>query len=97
MPEWLVELTLPDGSDCENLLYLFLTLNFGYIIYIYSFIKIELINFLINTFNFIFLNELLNYDMVIYNLGLILTKNGYEDLFFFYCLKSTEFNIAYKI
>jgi NADH:ubiquinone oxidoreductase subunit 5 (subunit L)/multisubunit Na+/H+ antiporter MnhA subunit len=97
MPRWLVELTLPSGSDCGNLLNLFLTLNFGYIVYIYSFIKIELINFFINTFNFILLNDLLNYDVTIHNLGLILINNGYEDLFFFYCLKSTEINIAYKV
>jgi NADH:ubiquinone oxidoreductase subunit 5 (subunit L)/multisubunit Na+/H+ antiporter MnhA subunit len=97
VPKWLVELTLPNGSDCGNLLNLFLTLNWGYIIYIYTFIKIDLMNVFINMFNFIFFSNLLDYDISIHSLGLSLDKNGFEDLLFFYCLKSTEFNIEYKI
>jgi NADH:ubiquinone oxidoreductase subunit 5 (subunit L)/multisubunit Na+/H+ antiporter MnhA subunit len=97
LPQWFLDITLPNGSDCNNLINLFLSLNFGYLIYIISFIKLELINFLLNVFNFLIFNDLLNYDLCINNLNLIFEKHGFNDLVFFYILKITEIKINYYV
>ena len=57
LPQWFLDLILPNGSDCTNTINLFLSLNFGYLIYIISFIKLELFNYLINTFNFFLMSH----------------------------------------
>ena len=87
LPQLFLDLILPVGSDFENFINLFLSLNFGYLIYILSFIKLELINYLISIFNFLIFNNLLNYDLSLNNISLMFDKHGFDDLVFFYILK----------
>ena len=97
LPQWFLELTLPNGSDCSNIINLFLSLNFGYLIYIFSFIKLELFNYIINIFNLLVFDDLLNYDLSVNTLNLIFEKHGFSDLVFFYILKITEFKVNYYV
>jgi len=97
LPKCFVDFMLPNGSDFENIFNLFLTLNVGYVLYIFSFIKFELFDFFINSFNFIFFDNIINYDYNCYNINQIFQKHGYEDLTFFYCLKITEINLEFKV
>lgn len=97
LPQWFLELTLPNGSDCSNIINLFLSLNFGYLIYIFSFIKLELFNYIINIFNLLVFGDLLNYDLSVNTLNLIFEKHGFSDLVFFYILKITEFKVNYYV
>jgi hypothetical protein len=97
LPQLFLDLILPNGSDINNIINLFLSLNIGYLIYIFSFIKLELFNYVINIFNFLIFNDLLNYDLTVNNLSLIFEKHGFSDLIFFYILKITEFKINYYV
>jgi hypothetical protein len=97
LPQFLLDLVLPNGSDCNNIISLFLSLNFGYLIYIFSFIKLELINYIVNVFNFLIFNDLLNYDFSVNNLNFIFETHGFNDLVFFYILKFTEIKMNYDI
>lgn len=97
LPQWLLDLTLPNGLDCNNIINLFLSLNFGYLIYILSFIKLELLNYLTNVFNFLIFNDLINYDLSVNSLSLVCEKHGFSDLVFFYVLKITEIKLNYNI
>jgi NADH:ubiquinone oxidoreductase subunit 5 (subunit L)/multisubunit Na+/H+ antiporter MnhA subunit len=97
LPQWFVDLTLPNGSDCNNIINLFLSLNFGYLIYIFSFVKLEILNYLTCVINFLIFNDLVNYDLSVTNLDLIFEKHGFSDLVFFYILKITEFKVNYYV
>lgn len=97
LPQWFVDLTLPNGSDCTNFINLFLSLNWGYLIYMFSFIKFELFNYLINAFNFVFFNDLINYDLSVNNLNSIFEQHGFSNLVFFYILKITELKVNYYV
>jgi hypothetical protein len=97
LPQWFLEFTLPNGSEYSNIISLFLSLNFGYLIYIFSFIKLELFNYLINIINLLIFNDLLNYDLSVKTLDLIFEKHGFSDLVFFYILKITEFKVNYFV
>lgn len=97
LPQWFVDLTLPNGSDCNNIINLFLSLNFGYLIYIFSFVKLEIFNYLSCLINFLIFNNLISYDLSVTNLDLIFEKHGFSDLVFFYILKITEFKVNYYV
>lgn len=97
LPQSFVDFMSPNGLDFNNMFNLVLTFNFGYVIYIISFIKFELIDLFINIFNFFFFNDILFYDRNFFNINQIFKKHGYDDLTFFYCLKITEFNINLKV
>jgi len=97
LPQCFVDFMSPNGLEFDNIFSLIVTFNFGYVTYIISFIKFELIDFFINSFNFIFSNNILNYDRSFYNIDQMFKKHGYEDLMFFYCLKITEININLKV
>jgi len=97
LPQELKNFLLPDGSEFHNLPSLFLTFNFWYGIYVLSFIKFELIEMFINSFNFIMSDEIIMYDQNVNNMNLMCKKHGYEDLTFFYCLKITEINLDFKV
>jgi hypothetical protein len=97
LPQWFLDLTLPNGSDCTNIINLFLSLNFGYLIYMFSFIKLELLNYITNIGNLLIFNDLLKYDLSVTNLDLIFEKHGFSDLIFFYILKITEFKVNYYV
>lgn len=97
LPQWFLDWTLPNGSDYYNLINLFLSLNIGYLIYIFSFIKLELINYLFNVINLLIFNDLLSFDLSSINLDSIVNKHGYSDLVFFYILKITELKINYYV
>jgi hypothetical protein len=97
LPQTFVDFMSPNGLEFGNIFNLLLTCNFGYVIYIISFIKFELIDFFINMLSFIFFDNILNYDYSNFNINQIFKKYGYEDLTFFYCLKMTEINISFKL
>jgi len=97
LPQWLLDITLPNGSDCTNIISLFLSLNIGYLVYMVSFIKLELFNYLINIFNFLIFNDLLSYDLSVNNLNFIFEEHGFTDLVFFYILKITEIKVNYYV
>jgi len=97
LPSFLVNFMLPNGSELSNFFNLMLTFNIGYVLYIFSFIKLELINLILNSFNFIFFGDLLSYDTSFKNLNQIFLKHSYEDLSFFYCLKITEINLDFRV
>jgi len=97
LPQFFVDFMSPNGLEFSNLYNFILTFNFGYFIYIFSFIKFELIDFFINILNFIIFDDILNYDSSYTNINKIFKKHGYDDLTFFYCLKITEFNINFKV
>jgi hypothetical protein len=63
----------------------------------FSFIKLELFNYIINVFNLLVFNDLLNYDLSVNTLNLIFEKHGFSDLVFFYILKITEFKVNYYV
>lgn len=97
LPKSFVDFTSPDGLEFGNIFSLILTCNFGYVIYIFSFIKYELLDFFINSLNFIFTDNVLNYDLSYINADKMLKKHGFDDLMFFYCLKMTQLKINVKV
>lgn len=97
LPYWFLDLILPNGSDFGNFINFFLSLNFGYLIYIISFIKFELINYVNSLFNFLIFNDLLSYNFNLNNINMIFEQNGFSDLTFFYILKITEIKINYYV
>ena len=97
LPKFVVDFMLPNGAKFENMFSFILTFNIGYIWYIFPFIKIELIELFINSFNFILFDDILKYDHNLHNINQLFKKHGYEDLDFFYCLKTTEINLEYKV
>lgn len=97
LPQWFTDLTLPNGSDCGNIINLFLSLNLGYLIYIISFVKFEFIDYLFNSFNFLIFDDLINYDLSLINLSIDFEKHGFSDLISFYILKFIEIKFNYYV
>ena len=97
LPQLLTSLILPNGADFNNFINLFLSLNISYLLYMLSFIKLELFNYLFSIANFLIFNDLLTYNLSLNSLKLIFEKHGFSDLLFFYILKITEIKINYLV